>query len=398
MSARARAKRLKQAALAAAFAALSATFAAVFIRASAVAVFARGAAQQSAPPARVAQVVERVRSAPVADDAYAQALALGYALFNEGRYGEAAELFGALAARRPGDPSALYGAALATFDAGRAAEAEPLARRAVEAARLAAKSAGAGEVGAHAQTADAHRQGTDAHTQGADASKPDARTADTLVLLAVVLAVRGDDAGALKSAREAAALAPESFDAQFTLGRALYGAGDPAAAARAFSAAAALKPDDARARFFLATSLEESGDGAGALAAYRELAAREPRAAEGHLGVGVLLVKRGGADTEEGMKELARAIEINPDLYEARVTLGRALVARGRAAEAVEHLRRAAELAPGNPEPHYQLSIAYRRLGRKAEADAEADIVKRIHESRRETPPAQEKPRAAQTP
>ena len=83
------------------------------------------------------------------------------------------------------------------------------------------------------------------------------------------------------------------------------------------------------------------------------------------------------------LKELGRALEINPNLYEARVTLGRALVARGRAAEAVEHLRRAAELAPGNPEPHYQLSLAYRRLGRKEEAAAESDIVRRIHESRR---------------
>ncbi len=190
------------------------------------------------------------------------------------------------------------------------------------------------------------------------------------------------DAGALKSAREAAALAPESFDAQFTLGRALYGAGDLPSAARAFRAAVALRPEDARALFFLATSLEQSGDDAGALAAYRELATRQPQAAEGHLGLGVILVKRGGAESEEGLKELSRALEINPDLYEARVALGRALVARGRAAEAVEHLRRAAQLAPGNPEPHYQLSIAYRRLGRKEEADAEAEIVRRIHESR----------------
>jgi tetratricopeptide (TPR) repeat protein len=369
MSALARVKRFRQTALAAAFALLAPFVCAV----------GRVAAQQSTPPARVAQVVEQVRRAPPADDAYTQALALGYALFNEGRYDESAELFGALAARRPRDPSALYGAALATFNAGRAADAEPLARRAVEAARAAAAAAGA-------------------HAQVADVRSLNARIADALVLLAVVLAVRGDEAGALKSAREAAALAPESFDAQFTLGRALYGAGDAPAASRAFRSAVALKPDDARARFFLATSLEESGDEAGALATYRELASRQPRAAEGHLGVGVLLVKRGGTEAEEGLKELTRTLEINPDLYEARVALGRALVARGRAAEAVEHLRRAAELAPGNPEPHYQLSMAYRRLGRKEDADAESEIVRRIHESRRATPAAQVRPRVAPTP
>jgi Flp pilus assembly protein TadD len=356
------------------------------------------AAQQadSFPPARVAEVVAQLRRAAPDDSTFAQALALGYALFGAGRFAESAELFGALVERRPDNASALYGDALATFNAGRAAEAEPLARRAVEAARLAAKSSNAN--GANAQT-----QGVDAHTQGTDAQSTnvrtlDVRTADALVLLAVVLAVRGDDAGALKSAREAAALAPESFDAQFTLGRALYGAGDSAAAARAFRSAVALRPADAQARFFLATSLEQSGDDEGALAAYRELAAREPRAAEGHLGLGVLLVKRGGADADEGLKELARAIDINPDLYEARVALGRALVARGRAAEAIEHLQRAAQLAPGNPEPHYQLSLAYRRLGRKAEADAESEAVRRIHESRRAGGAQQDKPPATSGP
>jgi Flp pilus assembly protein TadD len=46
-------------------------------------------------------------------------------------------------------------------------------------------------------------------------------------------------------------------------------------------------------------------------------------------------------------------------------------------------LRRAAELAPSNPEPHYQLALAYRRMGRNEEAAAETAIVERIHQLRR---------------
>jgi Flp pilus assembly protein TadD len=76
-------------------------------------------------------------------------------------------------------------------------------------------------------------------------------------------------------------------------------------------------------------------------------------------------------------------LEINPNLYEARIAVGRTLIARGQPSEAITHLRRAAELAPGNPEPHYQLSVAYRRLGRDDAAAEEAAIVKRINESRR---------------
>jgi Flp pilus assembly protein TadD len=322
------------------------------------------AAWQDAPvsAARVAQEIERLRTAPFDDDGFAQAVSLGFALLGEGRFGEAAELFGALAARRPHDPTALYGAALAVFNLGRAAEAEPLARRAVEAALAAGPDDRAGSM-------------------SAPGSK--ARAADALVLLGVVLAVKGDDAGALKAVGQAAALAPGNFDAQFALGRALYGAGDDAGAARAFRAAVALKPQDARALFFLATALERGGDDAGALAAYGELVAKQPRVAEGHLGLGVLLVKRGGIEADEGVREVERALELGPDLYEARVTLGRTLVARGRAADALEHLRRAAALAPGNPEPHYQLALAYRRLGRREEAASESAIVKRIHETRR---------------
>jgi hypothetical protein len=51
----------------------------------------------------------------------------------------------------------------------------------------------------------------------------------------------------------------------------------------------------------------------------------------------------------------------------------------------VEHLVRAVELVPGNPEPHYQLSLAYRRLGLTEKAEQEAAAVRRIHEARRGT-------------
>jgi Flp pilus assembly protein TadD len=306
------------------------------------------------PETWVAQLTERARRGALDAEQFANAVAIGHALVADRRFKEATELFDALVRMRPLDRAALYGAALATFNAGRASDAAPLAQRAVEAALAEGRVKGR-----------------------------ESEAADALVLLAVVLAVKGDDAGALKAAGRAAELAPSSFDAQLTHGRALYGAGDDAGAARAFRSAVALRPGDPRPLFFLASTLERAGDDAGALAAYRELAAAQPRASEGHLGLGALLVKRGGAEAEEGIKALVRAVEIDPDLYEARVTLGRALVARGRAAEAVEHLQRAAALAPGNPEPHYQLSLAYRRLGRKEEAAAESAVVKRIHESRR---------------
>jgi tetratricopeptide (TPR) repeat protein len=204
-----------------------------------------------------------------------------------------------------------------------------------------------------------------------------------LVLLAVILGARGADTEALKTVERAVAFAPNHFDAQFTLGRAFYGVGDFTAAVRAFREALKLKPDDARALFFLATALEGDGEIDAALGAYRELVRRRPDAAEGHVGLGVLLIKRGGAETAKGIAELRTAVRIDPNQYEAQVTLGRALLMQKLPAESVEHLRRAAELAPANPEPHYQLALAYRRLGLNDKAVEETAIVKRIHEARR---------------
>ena len=315
-------------------------------------------ANNAISPAEVSQTINQVRVA-ANENVVERALAIGGGLLRTGRFAEAADLFTALAERKPRDPAILYGQALATFNTGRVAEAERLARQAVN----------------EALSDENQAKGTN-RAQG---------SADALVLLAVILAVRGDDAAALKAVQQAVQLAPQHFDAQLALGRALFGIGDDGGAIRAFRAARALQPANAQALFFLATALERSGEIKAALATYRELIAIKPDMFEGHLGLGALLLKRGGTEAEEGLKELKRALEINSNLYEAHVALGRALIARGRAADAITHLHRAAELAPENPEPHYQLSLAYRRLGKNEEAAAQSAIVKRIHESRRGT-------------
>src|SRR5205085_6006901 len=252
--------------------------------------------------ARIAQLVVRVRAAQADEATRTEARAAAYALIGAARYEDALSLFGALLERQPRDASALYGAALANFNLQRIADAEQLDRTAVE------------ELSHTADPSGALRN----------------QHADALVLLAVIEAVKGDNAAALVTVQTAVKLAPRHFDAQFTLGRALYGAGDPAAAATAFRAAVAIKPDDARARFFLATALERAGDEADALTAYRELVALAPNVAEGHLGLGVSLVKLGGDQLAEGVRELERAIALNPDAYEARVTLGRTLIQQGQ--------------------------------------------------------------------
>lgn len=308
----------------------------------------------------VVGIVERVWGTDINDPSVQDALETGEALLKAKRYDEAADVFRSVLASRPNEPRALYGAALALFNLRRPAEAEPLAKAAAD---LLVREVSMRKVGV-----------TSAQRISA---------ADALVLQAVVQAVRGDDAAALKSSELAAKISPEHFDAQFTYGRALFSVGDASHAARAFRKALTLKPVDTQALFFLGTTLEKTGDVEGALDSYRQIIVNAPQAAEGHLGIGTLLVRRAGPAGEEGIRALERALAIDGSLYEARVALGRALLTRGRLAESVEHLVRAVELVPGNPEPHYQLSLAYRRLGLTDKAEQETAAVRRIHEARR---------------
>src|SRR2546422_495527 len=254
-------------------------------------------------PSRVDSIVTGLRARIVNPEQISEARKTGFDLLRLARYQEAWNLFSAALVVAPNDARLMYGGALALFNQQRIADAEPLARAAVGASVRA--------------------------REGLESREADADVADALVLLGVVLAVKGDNASALEMVSQAATIAPENFDAQFALGRARYGAGNPTGAAASFRTALALRPDDAKAGFFLATALESASDYEGALAAYRRLLDLHPRSADAHLGLGALLIKLGNANTQDGIAELKRAIALNEDLYEAQITLGRALIRVG---------------------------------------------------------------------
>lgn len=207
--------------------------------------------------------------------------------------------------------------------------------------------------------------------------------ADALVLSAIISAVQNNNLLAIEKLERAIKLVPAHFDANLSLGRAWFESGEIDKSVAAFRRAVELQPDHLKARFFLATALERKGDSAAALKEYREILRRDPGHAEGNLGIGALLLKTEGDNSAEGISALLKSVARNDRLYEAHVLLGKTFVRLNRSAEAVDHLKKAAALAPNNPEPHFQLAIAYRKLGKKAEADVETEIVKKIHEGRR---------------
>jgi predicted Zn-dependent protease len=83
---------------------------------------------------------------------------------------------------------------------------------------------------------------------------------------------------------------------------------------------------------------------------------------------------------DQAIEHFARAARLEPGFTEALIGLGKSMVSAGRAQEAVTPLENAVKLEPQNPNAHYQLSFAYRRLGREEEAKKELAAYKDTHE------------------
>jgi tetratricopeptide (TPR) repeat protein len=81
----------------------------------------------------------------------------------------------------------------------------------------------------------------------------------------------------------------------------------------------------------------------------------------------------------EAISALERAIAIDPKNFEARWSLGRALILSERFKEAVEALQVVVALDPQRADAHYQLGQALRRLGRNEEAGREFAIVDKLN-------------------
>jgi tetratricopeptide (TPR) repeat protein len=78
------------------------------------------------------------------------------------------------------------------------------------------------------------------------------------------------------------------------------------------------------------------------------------------------------------------AVSGYPDFAEARIGLGRVLVAQGQPGRALPHLQKAVALDPASDVAHYQLSVAHGRLGNVAEQRKVLEEFKRLRERKRE--------------
>jgi tetratricopeptide (TPR) repeat protein len=83
-------------------------------------------------------------------------------------------------------------------------------------------------------------------------------------------------------------------------------------------------------------------------------------------------------DPQEAFRLANRALELKPGSYGALTIRGRALLALGKASQAIEDFRQAATMNPQDAAIHFQLARAYAKIGKTQEAQSETAIYDRI--------------------
>jgi protein O-GlcNAc transferase len=181
------------------------------------------------------------------------------------------------------------------------------------------------------------------------------------------------DAEAEDTLKRASARAPKDAEIPYSLGRIYYQQSRHTEAAEMFRRATAIDAQDFKAWDNLGLASEALGDVGQAQQHYLKAISLvykdHPEYDVVYANFADLLIKLG--NFQRAFDLAAEAAERNPDEPRNLFLAGKALAQLGRSDISVRWFERAIALKPDYPEPHYQLSQAYRRLGRADDADRE---------------------------
>jgi tetratricopeptide (TPR) repeat protein len=235
------------------------------------------------------------------------------------------------------------------------------------------------------------------------------QSVQALLQLARLQSGQHDTAGTLATLGRARALAPSSEEVLSAYAEAALAAKAPLTAIPALEALTRLCPTVARYHHLLGTALVQAGDTAAALEPLKEAARLESGQASVLIALGAALNDRklypeakplllralsltpdGGevlaelAVAEEGLGEekeaeahARRALGRSPVDATASLVLGTIALKQERYAEARDALLAALAADPASAKAHYQLSLAYARLGNEVSASKELALYRR---------------------
>lgn len=163
--------------------------------------------------------------------------------------------------------------------------------------------------------------------------------------------------------------------AYLAAGSAALAAGQPDEAVTRYRQAVDLDPDDPVARLELGAALLAAGDAPAAADEARRVLSLSATDARAHYLLGRSLA---GTDPDGSIASLERAVELAPDLKDARVALARRLGESGRSQEAVAALRAAVDDDPRDQSPRLALAQVQTELGEFTDAQATLAAVLEI--------------------
>jgi len=184
---------------------------------------------------------------------------------------------------------------------------------------------------------------------------------------------------------------------------------------RAAQELARTAPDSEQGHLLNAESLEVQGKWDAAADEYRKVLQRNPRLPGIHFRLGRLLLSRpnpepdmveqarkefqeelkidpnnAGAEyilgelahqsqqLDDAVEHFARASKLDPGFGDAFLGLGEVLISLKKYTDAISPLETATKLEPANPATHYNLALAYSRVGRKSDADREFAVHRQL--------------------
>ncbi|HEX6624596.1 MAG TPA: tetratricopeptide repeat protein [Pyrinomonadaceae bacterium] len=242
--------------------------------------------------------------------------------------------------------------------------------------------------------------------------------ADTLArrMLGVSYYLTGNFKQAVETLRPLDAVITDDAELAYAYGVSLVRLADAKAATALFTRLAERHARAPQARLYAAQGFMMIADYDGALREYRAAARLDPALRQAHYNAGLSLIHLNRLDeaeqefrqelalnpadevskyhlayvlleskqkTAEAVTLLKEAIAARPDYADARYRLGKALSEQGDVAGAIEHLEAAARAEPTKDYIRYQLSIAYRRAARPADAERELQLYKDLKASSR---------------
>ncbi len=117
-----------------------------------------------------------------------------------------------------------------------------------------------------------------------------------------------------------------------------------------------------------------------ALEAMQAAVTRSPNSPQYHLRVAYL--ENQLLNLPEAEKEYKKALELDPEYFEAHLEYGKSLELQGRMNAALAEFAEAAKLRPDSPEPHTSLAEIYAQIGEVGKANRERALVERLTEDR----------------